>query len=217
MLTADHGGHDLPERIDQQADSQAARSDPALDATAMGRMLGARLHLQGPVLLGDGPFGDIYVDRDLPAPARARVLAAAIAAYRAHPQVAAVFAKADIDATPSPSGPPETWSLIQRARASFDAQRSGDFYVILKPRITPIADASHGSVATHGSVWDYDRRVPILFWRRGMAGFEQPLSVETVDIMPTLAGLIGLPLAPGSIDGRCLDLVAGPESSCPVR
>jgi len=59
--------------------------------------------------------------------------------------------------------------------------------------------------------------VPILFWRRGMAGFEQPLSVETVDIMPTLAGLIGLPLAPGSVDGRCLDLVAGPDSSCPAH
>jgi len=59
--------------------------------------------------------------------------------------------------------------------------------------------------------------VPILFWRRGMASFEQPLSVETVDIMPTLAALIGLPLAPGSVDGRCLDLAAGPESSCPAR
>jgi arylsulfatase A-like enzyme len=217
MLTADHGGHDLPERIDQQGDPHAARSDPALNATAMGRTLGARLHLEGPVLLGDGPFGDIFVDRNLPAPARARVLAAAVAAYRAHPQVAAVYTRADIAATPNPSGPPDTWSLIQRARASFDAQRSGDFYVMLKPRITPIADASRGSVATHGSVWDYDRRVPILFWRRGMAGFEQPLSVETVDIMPTLAALIGLPLAPGSIDGRCLDLVTGPESSCPTH
>ena len=48
-----------------------------------------------------------------------------------------------------------------------------------------------------------------------MTGFEQPLPVETVDIMPTLAALIGLPLAPGSVDGRCLDLIAGPESSCP--
>ena len=217
MLTADHGGHDLPERIDQQADPNAARSDPALGATAMGRTLGTRLHLTGPVLLGDGPFGDFYVDRNLPAPARARALAAALAAYRAHPQVAAVLTRAEIAATPIPSGPPETWSLIQRARASFDAQRSGDFYVMLKPRITPIADAGHGSVATHGSVWDYDRRVPILFWRRGMTGFEQPLSVETVDIMPTLAALIGLPLASGSVDGRCLDLITGPETSCPAH
>lgn len=217
MLTADHGGQDLPERIDQQADPSAARSDPALNAATMGRALAARLHLQGPVLLGDGPFGDIYIDRNLPAPVRARVLAASLAAYRAHPQVAAAFSRADVAAAPAPSGPPETWSLLQRARASFDPQRSGDFYVMLKPRITPIADASRGSVATHGSVWDYDRRVPILFWRRGMTGFEQPLSVETVDIMPTLAGLIGLPLAPGSVDGRCLDLVAGPESSCSAR
>ena len=92
---------------------------------------------------------------------------------------------------------------------------AGDFYVVLRPRITPIPTAEPGYVATHGSVWDYDRRVPILFWRRGMTPFEQPLSVETVDIMPTLAGLIGLPLAPGSVDGRCLDLIDGPESSCP--
>jgi predicted AlkP superfamily pyrophosphatase or phosphodiesterase len=217
MLTADHGGHDLPERIAEQGDPAAARVDPALGATAMGRRLAQQLHLAGPVLLGDAPFGDIYVDRNLPAAARRRALAAALAAYRAHPQVQAVFTRAEIAATAAPSGPPDTWSLIQRVRASFDAARSGDFYVILRPRITPIADASHGSVATHGSVWDYDRRVPILFWRHGMAGFEQPLPVETVDIMPTLAALIGLPLAPGSVDGRCLDLLAGPETSCPAR
>jgi hypothetical protein len=217
MLTADHGGHDLPERIVQQAGGAAARADPALRANAMGEALGRRLHIQGPVLFGDGPFGDIYLDRAIPARVRARVLAEAVAAYRAHRQVAAVFTRAQIAATPMPSGPPDTWSLIERARASFDPQRSGDFYVALKPRITPIVDPSHGSVATHGSIWDYDRRVPILFWRRGMDGFEQPLSVETVDIMPTLAGLIGLPLAPGSVDGRCLDLDAGPESTCPAR
>ena len=29
--------------------------------------------------------------------------------------------------------------------------------------------------------------------------------------MPTLAALIGLPLAAGSIDGRCLDLIEGPR------
>jgi hypothetical protein len=217
MLTADHGGHDLPERAAMQAGGGAARVDPALGARAMGEAIGRRLRLSGPVLFGDGPFGDIYLDRALPAAARRPVLAEALSAYRAHPQVAAAFTRAEIQATPAPAGPPDGWTLIQRARASFDPQRSGDFLVLLKPRITPIAAPSAtGSVATHGSAWDYDRRVPILFWRRGMAGFEQPLSVETVDIMPTLAALIGLPLAPRSIDGRCLDLDAGPESGCPA-
>jgi arylsulfatase A-like enzyme len=218
MLTADHGGQDLPERIAMQAGGGAERADPALRATAMGQALGQRLSVRGPVLFGDGPFGDIYVDRALAPAVRGRVLAAAIAGYRAHPQVAAVFTRAQIQAAPAPAGPPDGWSLIERVRASFDSQRSGDFYVVLRPRITPIpAPAATGSVATHGSPWDYDRRVPILFWRRGMAPFEQPLAVETVDIMPTLAALIGLPLAPGSVDGRCLDLDAGPGTTCPAR
>ncbi|HST37566.1 MAG TPA: alkaline phosphatase family protein [Allosphingosinicella sp.] len=215
VLTADHGGQDLPERLQQQAGA-GARSDPALNARAMSETLARRLRLQGQVLYGDGPFGDMYVSRALPPRVRARVLNEAVATYRAHPQVAAVFTRAEIAATPMPSGPPDAWTLIQRARASFDTERSGDFIVLLRPRVTPIAAPSAtGSVATHGSPWDYDRRVPILFWRRGLTGFEQPMTAETVDIMPTLAGLIGLPLAPGSVDGRCLDLVTGPETSCP--
>jgi predicted AlkP superfamily pyrophosphatase or phosphodiesterase len=87
----------------------------------------------------------------------------------------------------------------------------------MKPRITPIADPTRSSVATHGSFWDYDRRVPILFWRKNMTGFEQPLSVETVDIMPTLAGLISLPVSTPRPDGRCLDLDAGAGSTCPAN
>ena len=85
---------------------------------------------------------------------------------------------------------------------------------MLKPRVTPIFDTSHNYVATHGSPWDYDRRVPILFWRKDMVPFEQPLSVETVDIMPTLAALIHVPIPPGAIDGRCLDLDEGPGRTC---
>ncbi|HSI18758.1 MAG TPA: alkaline phosphatase family protein, partial [Sphingomonas sp.] len=140
------------------------------------------------------------------------VLNAAVAAYAAHPQVAAVFTAAQLRAAPEPSGPPENWSLIQKARASFDPARSGDLVVLLKPRITSIPDTTHTYVATHGSPWDYDRRVPILFWRKGMAGFEHPGSVETVDIAPTLAAQIGLAIP--KLDGKCLDLGAGQGAPC---
>jgi predicted AlkP superfamily pyrophosphatase or phosphodiesterase len=214
MLTADHGGNDAPERAAEHGIPGAARADPALSPGAMGKALAARLHLQGPVLLGTGAIGDFYIDKAIAGPIRQRVLREAVAAYRAHPQVAAVYTQAELVAAPQPSGPPETWSLIQRAKASFDPARSGDFIVQLKPRVTSLFDTSHGSVATHGSPWDYDRRVPILFWRKGMTPFEQPLSVETVDIMPTLAALIGLKVPANEIDGHCLDLDAGPASTC---
>ncbi len=215
-LTADHGGLDIPERSRADGGLAAERSEPELTASRIGRRIGQDLGLSGDLLFG-GRFGDVYLSRALSPADRARVLAEALRRYRDHAQVAAVFTREEIAATPIPSGPPDGWTLIQRARASFDAERSGDLLVLLRPRVTPIPEPSRsGSVATHGSPWDYDRRVPILFWRRGLTPFEQPLAVETVDIMPTLAALIGLPLAPGSIDGRCLDLIEGPESSCPA-
>jgi predicted AlkP superfamily pyrophosphatase or phosphodiesterase len=222
VLTADHGGHDLPERIRQQGLLEAARAEKEIVAGApgdrelgeMNKRLKARFGLTRPPLYSDAPFGDFYVDRSLPAAQRARVLREAISEYRRHTQVAEVFTHEQLRAAPAPAGPPDTWSLLDRARASFDPQRSGDFIVLLKPRVTPIPNGDAGYVATHGSPWDYDRRVPILFWRKGLRPFEQPLAVETVDIMPSLAALIGVPVAPGSIDGRCLDILEGPETSC---
>jgi arylsulfatase A-like enzyme len=211
MLTADHGAHDATERQLQRAMPMEAHVAPELQTKGIGAAIGRDLGIEGPVLLG--AESDIYVDRDLPAPVRARVLAEAQRRYRAMPQVAAALTAAEIRATPMPTTPPETWTLLERARASHDPARSGDLLVLLKPRVTTIETPGPGYVETHGSPWDYDRRVPILFWRKGIAGFEQPLSVETVDIMPTLAATIGLPVS--GQDGRCLDLDLGPADTCP--
>jgi predicted AlkP superfamily pyrophosphatase or phosphodiesterase len=214
VLTADHGGQDIPERLREQGFANAARVDPALAASAIGKAVGAKLGLSGPVLIGESSFGDIYLDRALRSADRARALAAAVADYRAHPQVEAAYTSEQLRRTPSPTNSPDKWSLIERARASFDETRSGDFIVLLKPRITPIPDTRF-YVATHGSPWDYDRRVPILFWRPGMAPVARDTAIETVDIMPTLAAMIGLPVQPGSIDGKCLAGVEG--IVCPTR
>jgi arylsulfatase A-like enzyme len=47
-----------------------------------------------------------------------------------------------------------------------------------------------------------------------MAGMEQPAPVETVDIAPTLASVLGLSLPAGTFDGRCLDLDATAGTTC---
>ena len=192
----------------------AERVDVALLPSVAGKALAKELGIEGPLLLGDGPFGDIYLSAAVPAEKRQAALDAAYAHYQNHKQVEAIFRKAEIAATPSPAGPPEDWSLIQRVRANFDPERSGDFYVALKRYVTPIPAGTAGYVATHGSPWGYDRRVPILFWWKGVAQFEQPTGIETADIMPTLASLIGLTVPETEIDGRCVDLVAGTKSNC---
>lgn len=208
VLTADHGGKDIPERERLAGVAAAARVKASLGPAAMGQALVKRLGLTGPGLLGGSSEGDIYVDKKLKAADRKRLLAAAVAAYKADPQVEAVFTATQLARTRVPATPPEKWTLIERARASYYPRRSGDFVVLLKRDITPIADTTR-YVATHGSPWDYDRRVPILFWRRGAPGATVERPAETTDIMPTLASMIGLAVQPGSIDGRCLGEVPG--------
>lgn len=213
VLTADHGGHDLPERNSVNGAPGAIRVDPALNAEAIGKAVATKLGLTGRLLYADGPNGDYYVTHTIPGAQREIVADEAAAVLQAHSQVAAVFRHSALAAAPMPKGPPDSWTLAERARASFDAQRSGDLVVVLKPWVTPIAVPGTG-VATHGSLWDYDRRVPILFWHKGIGAFEQPLAVETADIMPTLAARIGLAVPSDEIDGRCLDLIAGEGDSC---
>ena len=213
-LTADHGGHYLPERNRQNAWPAAERVDPALDADKLGKAVAEKLGLPQPLLYSDGPFGDMYLAKTLTPAQRKAASTELLARWRAHPQVEAVMTGEELAKYPISKRSPDVWTLMDKLRASYNPQRSGDFVVVLKPRVTPIPESGLGYVATHGSVWDYDRRVPMLFWRKGIAGFEQPNAVMTVDILPTLAGLIGLPVDVTKIDGRCLDLLSGPATSC---
>jgi predicted AlkP superfamily pyrophosphatase or phosphodiesterase len=214
VLTADHGGQDIPERKRLHGVPGAARVDAKLSAKDVGAAVGKQLGLKGPILYGEGSFGDMYVDRALSPADQTLAKAAAIAMFKAHPQVEAVFTKEQLAAATSPTAPPNEWSMLDRARASFDPERSGDFIVLLKRDVNPVA-VTTSYVATHGSPWDYDRRVPILFWRRGMSHTERNDSIETVDIMPTLAAVIGLTVDQKSIDGECLTGVQG--VNCPAR
>jgi hypothetical protein len=215
VLAADHGGIDLPERLREEAMPMAKRIDAAFDPGALSKAIAAKLGLSdAPLRYSESNF---YVDPALSAPQRAAVIRAAKAMLAAEPDVAAVFTADELAAAPEPSGPPDAWPLIERAKASFYRPRSGDLVVALKPRVSPIGDPEPGEVATHGSFWNYDRRVPILFWRKGMTPFEQPLSVETVDIAPTLAALVHLWKDATEMDGRCLDLDPSIATTCVTR
>ena len=181
-------------------------------AVVVGKAIATRLKLTGPVLLGD-LGNDVWIDKSLKPADRARAESLAVEYYKAHPQVEAVFTARQIARVPVPTSSPDKWSTLQRVRASFDPKRSGDLYVVLKRYISPIATPGPGYAATHGSVWDYDRRVPIVFWRRGMSPSNRPDQVSTVNILPTLAAGIGLPIS-RPIDGHCLSIQG---VTCPAR
>ena len=213
VLTADHGSPDIPERLRARGNMQAARADANLSTAALGKAIGAKLQIAGPVLLGDFA-GDVYYDHALSSGQRQQVEQMAVNYYRNHPQVEAVFTSRQLRNTRFPTGAPDRWTIPQRVRASFDPQRSGDLYVVLKQNVMPIPNPSTGYAATHGSVWDYDRRVPIIFWRPGTPGSTRNEAVSTTSILPTLEAMLGLNGAP-KVDGPCLSTV--PNVACPAR
>lgn len=203
VLSADHGGQDLVERQRAAGNMTAQRADPGLAAEEIGKLLAPQLGLSGSVLVGDGIGGDVWLDRAIPAKDRPRVLAAAATRFQAHPQVEAVFTAAEIAKAPKPSGDPSGWSLLARVRAAFDPARSGDLYVVLKENVSTVARPAPYYVASHGTPWDYDRKVPVLFLAPGLTPAAPAAAIDTVDILPTVARWIGLPLDPGSVDGIC--------------
>ena len=215
VLTADHGAIDAAERVAQRGVA-AKRLDP--DAfNALSRDVQAELGLDYSPLAGDpqqisvAGFGEPDAKRD------AKIAAATIRRLRARPDVYAVFTRDEImGASPHPGTPVDELTLAERFHESFDAKRSGDIIVAYRPFSSGGAPANYGdTVAGHGSPWNYDRRVPMLFWWPGASGFEQPLPVETVDIAPTLAALLGV--KPPQVDGRCLDLDVTAGDSCAAR
>jgi predicted AlkP superfamily pyrophosphatase or phosphodiesterase len=211
IVSADHGGPDIPERARLNGIAGADWVDPRLGSVAVGKALEAQLKLPQVEVIGNYS-GDIDVGPNLPPADRARAIAAARDLFARHPQIQAVFTNGEVARLPMPTGAPDKWTLAQRVRASFDGERSGDLIVIHKPNIMPVTD-TRTYANMHGSPWDYDRRVPIIFWRPGMTAVDRAEAIATVDIMPTLAAWLGLPLGTTHVDGRCLSQVSG--TPCP--
>jgi hypothetical protein len=85
---------------------------------------------------------------------------------------------------------------------------------------SPVAEAgvmvrlTEGSVidldpVVHGSPYEYDRHVPLVFFGAGVRPGRSAEPARTVDLAPTLARLAGIPV-PAALDGRALPGVVGP-------
>ncbi len=87
--------------------------------------------------------------------------------------------------------------IHQRFLSNYFAGRSADVMVQFKQYYM----YNPGMGTTHGSAYDYDSRVPIIFAGGGIVPGLRGDRINTVDVAPTLAALIGVPI-PEGLDGR---------------
>lgn len=212
VLAADHGGADFVERLhDEGFDSERVIGKPWV--AKLSAEVRKELDLSWEPVIADGGIDQLYVvgpDRKTPSITdRARITAAALAVIKRDPAVADAFdSNAILTMEPAPDdASPEELSVAERVRRSVYPGRVGDILIAFKPSRTP-ATAGPTYVSTHGSPWDYDRRVPILFWWKGATPHERVLPLDTVDIAPTIAAATGV-TPPADVDGVCRPLVYG--------
>lgn len=222
VLTADHGGSDVPERMAEEGHPLAGRLDPAL-LPRINADLRAKYSLGADPLVSGGSGLMIAGEGGVPltdAGLRARIGADAVTALRAHPQIAGAWTLDEIMASPMPAADasPDELTLLERQRLSAVPGRSADILVVYTQGLLRSRGRVGATIANHGSPWDYDRRVPIIFWSPAVTvGQERPLPIRTIDIAPTLANVIGVP-TPDTVQGRCIDLgLFADAPACPSR
>jgi len=204
VLTADHGATDAAER-EQAVEPKASRLDAYSFGAKLNKAVMAATGLTYEPIVGDDPQ-QLYINVGPDEALRAKVRDAAVAWLKQQPQVREVFTRAEVEAATVPAHtPPTALSFAQRFHESYDADRSGDIAVVYGERTSFGVPRGPGDVvAGHGSPWDHDRQVPILFWWPGASGETRDTPIETVDIAPTLAALAGVKTP--AVDGQCVDL-----------
>ena len=109
------------------------------------------------------------------------------------PSVAHVWTRAQLEVEPEDPEP-----FRQLYAHSFHPERSPDLYIQLEK----FHLGSLGRGTSHGSPYVYDTHVPLLLLLPGAKGRQLATPrIHTVDLAPTLAGLLGVPV-PVDLDGK---------------
>ena len=89
--------------------------------------------------------------------------------------------------------------LYRAVANNFHSKRSGDVFIVFEPNWF-INDFDGLTVAaTHGSPWNYDTFVPIVFAGAGLTPAIVDRKVFTVDIAPTLSAYLGIKAPSGAV------------------
>jgi predicted AlkP superfamily pyrophosphatase or phosphodiesterase len=196
-LTADHGFTDTPEWAATQG-RDAGRFSGGPSLAAVNAALSARFGVDK--LARDFSAAGLLLNDKLAAERGlkfADVQAAAREELLKLPGVAAVFTREQLLGTDTVT------PYLDAMRKSFDPTRAAQLQIVLKPHW--IYSYRPGG-STHGSPYDYDTHVPLMFWGPSYVGQgEVKARAEVADLAPTLAALAGLP-APAQAQGRDLRL-----------
>lgn len=195
VLTADHGFMNVPEHVSAQGFAGARPNSL--------KMLGA-LNAHLTERFGPGnhalrfSYPSIILDQALIASKKLRpadVEAAAAQFLMNDPTIAMVYTRTQLESGALPPSAPLSAQVLR----AWNREISGDLYVVQKPYVI-----FSSNTATHGSPYNYDTNVPLIFYGpRWFRAGKQPQAAAVVDIAPTLGYVLEVRPPAGS-EGRVL-------------
>jgi predicted AlkP superfamily pyrophosphatase or phosphodiesterase len=128
---------------------------------------------------------------------RAQAESVAAQAAAAVPGVRAAFTRTQLSSGALPDSP-----LARKVAHSFYPARSGDVFIVLAPYAVP---SSSLDSTKHGSPWNYDAQVPMIFWGSAFKPGTYAVPCQTIDLAPSLAAVLGL-TQPSDAQGKPLTI-----------
>ena len=196
VLAADHGMADMPEYMTELG-YKAGRLDPdKIVATA--NKVGQKFGVDEIVRFFYRPY--LYLNDK-------KITAAKIDRMKVEHAIADVLTDLDgiaLAVASSRLSVQGTNPLLEKVLRNHHASRSGDIYIIQEPYWFLF---DKGPVkAMHGSPWQYDTHVPIIFMGPGIEAQTIHRRVHPVDVAPTITAFLGM-TPPGSAHGSALEEV----------
>jgi hypothetical protein len=189
-LSSDHGVGPVPE-LAQSLHLRAARN-PLGEAAQLAARLEERLRhdlgitASGKPLVARAEGLEIFLDHTQPELVGERLFAARRIVRQAlieDPWVAVAYTQDELMALPvGGAGLPEQFRLTMHPK------RSGDVLFAMVPYVLQ----GTKNVASHGTPWEYDRHVPLLFWGAGIKPGRRDETASPGCLGTTLARLLGI-------------------------
>jgi len=204
VLSADHGGPDVPDRMKKFGVDAGYFDIDGVDTLAISQVIREKFNITEKVVSGFfHPY--VYLNHDvikkfnLDINEVSRTLA-----HELQNQEGIAFAVPSIDLLEGKIADTELNKSILR---SYNPKRSGEIYIVTEP-YWYINDFDGLEVAsTHGSPWKYDTYVPIIFAGNGLNHQNIFRNVETVDVALTLSNYLKIKMPSGSSGQPLLEVL----------
>jgi predicted AlkP superfamily pyrophosphatase or phosphodiesterase len=196
-LASDHGVAPIPEQV-PGAGRQLSRDVSAAIEAALQPIFGPGKYMAfsayTDIYLASGVLDRLKKD--------AKASSAVLAALRAMPGIAYAFRSDEIS---DPEVRTDQDPVKRAASLSYHQGRSGDLIIV--PREHWILSSA---ATTHGTLYPYDQRVPVIFFGAGVKPGEYTGDVSPADVAPTLAALAHVTFK--KLDGQVLTAAIAPRS-----